>query len=326
MQKIGNLGKEREKKEKQEERDISLSRPSSRRVYGFITRVLKVHVDLKEPTPRVLVPFLAILVQVRTMVGYHALSISSLYICFSAQSVFSMDGSNALQFPSSLLYSRRVEGVIQPRASSGPLLEGKLPLPEAAVMDLNLHRRYATISTKTHCYSGTWPGARPFQVRMVELSRCASTHMKPPSPGVQWLQDPRSQVYGFTTWLEKIIPVKNFAFERLLPFTPSSRDQVRNLPFTRDAIHTTHLGSVCCSTTRTSKVCWINFIYVRSTQPTVLPYIWRQANPYIKSKQQVQNSGENIQRLTSRLSQQFSLASNIHARSKGSGFCYITLS
>ncbi len=43
-----------------------------------------------------------------------------------------MDGRDALQFPSSLLYSRRVEGVIQPCASSGPLLEGKLPLPEAA--------------------------------------------------------------------------------------------------------------------------------------------------------------------------------------------------
>lgn len=62
----------------------------------------------------------------------------------------------------------------------------------------------------------------------------SSTHTKHPSPGVQWLQDPRSQVYGFTTWLEKIIPVKNFAFERLPSFLPSSRDQVRNLQFTRD--------------------------------------------------------------------------------------------
>lgn len=52
----------------------------------------------------------------------------------------------------------------------------------------------------------------------------------PRSPGVQWLQNPQSQVYGFTTWLQEIIPVRNFAFERLQSFVPSSRDEVCNHP------------------------------------------------------------------------------------------------
>jgi hypothetical protein len=210
-------------------------------------------------------------------------SLRCLFICFPEQSVSDGDRGNKPLLPSSLLYSRRVDGVIQPRASQSPFLEGNVGLLEAASMNLNPHRRCATISAESHCYSGTWPRSRPFQVRTPELLICPSTHMKPFSPGVQWLQDPRSQVYGFTTWLEKIIPVKNFAFERLPPFLPSSRDQVRNPPFTRNAINTTYLGPVCCSTTRTSKVCWINLVIVGSTLPTVLPYIRRQAHRHIKS-------------------------------------------
>ncbi|KAI9509215.1 mitochondrial protein Pet127-domain-containing protein [Russula earlei] len=53
----------------------------------------------------------------------------------------------------------------------------------------------------------------------------ASFSIEPLSPGVQWLKDPRSQVYSFSTWLETIIPVTNFAFERLPTFRPSSRDE-----------------------------------------------------------------------------------------------------
>lgn|SRR6267142_1381157 len=210
-------------------------------------------------------------------------SLRRLFICFPAQPLSDKDRRNEPHLPSSLLYSRRVDGVIQPRASKDPFLKGNVLLLEVASMNLNLHRRCATVSAESHCYSGTWPRSRPFQVRTLELLICPSTHMKPLSPGVQWLQDPRSQVYGFTTWLEKIIPVKNFAFERLPPFLPSSRDQVRNPPFTRNAINTTCLGPVCCSTTRTSKVCWINFVVVGSTQSTVLPYIWGQAHRHIKS-------------------------------------------
>ncbi|KAH9042070.1 mitochondrial protein Pet127-domain-containing protein [Lactarius pseudohatsudake] len=98
---------------------------------------------------------------------------------------------NAPHLPSSLSYSRRVDGVIQPRGNVGSILQDVIPpSPQNP------------IATLAH-----------------GLERVLF------NPGVQWLQDPRSHVYSFTTWLEKIIPLKNFAFERLPPFLPSSRDQ-----------------------------------------------------------------------------------------------------
>ena len=50
------------------------------------------------------------------------------------------------------------------------------------------------------------------------------------SPGVYWLQDPRSRVYNFTPWLETIPKVTDFAFERVTGFIRSSQDNVRSLP------------------------------------------------------------------------------------------------
>lgn len=47
------------------------------------------------------------------------------------------------------------------------------------------------------------------------------------SPGVHWLQDPRSRVYNFTPWLESIPKVTDFAFERVTGFIRSSQDDVR---------------------------------------------------------------------------------------------------
>lgn len=46
------------------------------------------------------------------------------------------------------------------------------------------------------------------------------------SPGVHWLQDPRSRVYNFTPWIENIPDVKSFAFERVTGFVRSSQDNV----------------------------------------------------------------------------------------------------
>jgi hypothetical protein len=43
----------------------------------------------------------------------------------SSLRILNGDGGNAPHFPSSLLYSRRVDGVIQPRASSDPFLKGE---------------------------------------------------------------------------------------------------------------------------------------------------------------------------------------------------------
>ncbi|KAF9481176.1 Pet127-domain-containing protein [Pholiota conissans] len=45
------------------------------------------------------------------------------------------------------------------------------------------------------------------------------------NPGVHWLQDPRSHVYNFTPWLEKIPKVNQFAFEKLTGFIKSSQDE-----------------------------------------------------------------------------------------------------
>lgn len=117
-------------------------------------------------------------------------------------------------------------------------------------------------------------------------------------PGVQWLQNPQSYVYSFTTWLQQIISVKNFAFERLQTFVPSSRDEVRNHSFTKDTVNTPHLGSVYYSKARRSKVRRINFVFISSTQPNILPRIWRQARKYDKSQHVFQKKGMNIQWLT----------------------------
>ncbi|KAF8809570.1 Pet127-domain-containing protein [Phlegmacium glaucopus] len=45
------------------------------------------------------------------------------------------------------------------------------------------------------------------------------------NPGVHWLRDPRSGIYNFSPWLEKIPKVNDFAFERLTGFVKSSRDE-----------------------------------------------------------------------------------------------------
>jgi hypothetical protein len=44
------------------------------------------------------------------------------------------------------------------------------------------------------------------------------------SPGVHWVQDPRSRVYNFTPYIQKVPKVEDFAFERLEGFTRSSQD------------------------------------------------------------------------------------------------------
>ncbi|KAF8500917.1 mitochondrial protein Pet127-domain-containing protein [Russula emetica] len=106
----------------------------------------------------------------------------------AAQSSSSDDTGNTPHLPSSLQCSN---GVIHPRARGDPFLKDILPpSPQSPV------------ATLAH------------GLERVLFRR-----------GVQWLQDPRSKVYSFSTWLEQIIPVKNFAFERLQTFVPSSRDE-----------------------------------------------------------------------------------------------------
>jgi hypothetical protein len=98
------------------------------------------------------------------------LSLRRLFICFPGQSVSDGNRRNEPHLP--ILYSRRVDGVIHPRPSKDPFLEGNVLLLEVASMSLNLHRRCATVSAESHCYSSTWPRSRPFLVRTLELPIC----------------------------------------------------------------------------------------------------------------------------------------------------------
>lgn len=48
------------------------------------------------------------------------------------------------------------------------------------------------------------------------------------SPGVHFLQDPRTRVYNFTPFLKKIMPVSEFDFSRISLYITASRDQILN--------------------------------------------------------------------------------------------------
>lgn len=66
------------------------------------------------------------------MVCHHTFIRDLFFIRFPAQLISDRDLENKHRLPSSLHYSRRVDGVIQPRTSSGSLLEGKVLPPAPA--------------------------------------------------------------------------------------------------------------------------------------------------------------------------------------------------
>ena len=68
------------------------------------------------------------------MVCRHTFIRDLFFIHFLAQLISDRDLENKPRLPSSLHYSRRVDGVIQPRTSSGSFLEGKV-LPPAPAGD-----------------------------------------------------------------------------------------------------------------------------------------------------------------------------------------------
>ncbi|KAG5648278.1 hypothetical protein DXG03_004848 [Asterophora parasitica] len=92
---------------------------------------------------------------------------------------------------SPLIYSRRIEGLLESSTSEGP----------AALQDVEPRSAHNPIATLAH-----------------GLDRVLF------NPGVHWLQDPRSRVYNFPPYLENIPKVTDFAFERLGGFIKSSRD------------------------------------------------------------------------------------------------------
>ncbi|KAL1692815.1 mitochondrial protein Pet127-domain-containing protein, partial [Schizophyllum commune] len=90
-----------------------------------------------------------------------------------------------------LAYNRRIEGLIEPEAEPGPVLE-----------DIPPRSAHKPIARLAH-----------------GLDRVLF------NPGVHWMRDPRSSVYNFTPDLEHLPKVTDFAFERVEGFVKSSRDE-----------------------------------------------------------------------------------------------------
>ena len=105
-----------------------------------------------------------------------------------------------------LTYSRRLEGLLEP--SEGPALQDVEPTSP--------HR---PIPKLAH-------GLDRVLFKLVSVPCVLSASQRSCSPGVHWLQDPRSRVYNFSPYLENIPKVTDFAFERLVGFVKSSRDEV----------------------------------------------------------------------------------------------------
>ena len=99
--------------------------------------------------------------------------------------------------------------------------------------------------------------------------------IRPFSPGVHWLQEPRSGIYNFTPWLQNIPDVNDFAFERLPQFVKSSRDEVRD----RDlfcGLRTTNeqfSGIVEACETRRENVWGFDLILEWNVVASILPHI-----------------------------------------------------
>ena len=96
------------------------------------------------------------------------------------------------------------------------------------------------------------------------------------SPGVHWLQEPRSGVYNFTPWLQNIPDVNEFAFERLPPFVKSSRDEVLDLDSPCDSWATDirFPGLVGARETRKEKIWWLDLILDWNAIASILPHLW----------------------------------------------------
>jgi hypothetical protein len=62
------------------------------------------------------------------------------------------------------------------------------------------------------------------------------------SPGVHYLQDPRSKVYNFDPYLSEILPIDQFDFDSITKFVSSSKDK------TLAAVTTEHNAKYYCST------------------------------------------------------------------------------
>ncbi|KAF8457140.1 mitochondrial protein Pet127-domain-containing protein [Terfezia claveryi] len=89
------------------------------------------------------------------------------------------------------------------------------------------------------------------------------------NPGVYFLQDPRSKVYNFDPYLQKIMPVHEFQFEALSQYITSSRD-------TRLETKAKELGKKYVGSTSSMTSILSHFHYLLSS--------WRPINPAVISK------------------------------------------
>lgn len=95
------------------------------------------------------------------------------------------------------------------------------------------------------------------------------------SPGVHWVQDPRSRVYNFAPYIQNVPDLKDFGFERLPPFMRSSRDEVRTSPWSRSHVHGCFLGNAKFGYCKTKTFRGIDFVFDRTPLSYLFPFITR---------------------------------------------------
>lgn len=123
------------------------------------------------------------------------------------------------------------------------------------------------------------------------------------SPGVHWLQEPRSGVYNFTPWLQNIPDVNEFAFERLPPFVKSSRDKVCDLdcPHGLRATNVRFPGLMGACKTRKENIRWLDLILNRNAVASLLPHLWLSNARHIASQPAFPIYGSQFSRLRCRV-------------------------
>lgn len=124
------------------------------------------------------------------------------------------------------------------------------------------------------CDSGSWARSRFVQVRtsFLALSFLLSIFF---SPGVHWLQDPRSRVYNFSPWLQQVPKVPSFDFNRVDGFIKSSEDRVSISPHALGSNELTLQlsGSIGCGSESEMPIWRINIFSDGIALSDILPFV-----------------------------------------------------
>ena len=84
--------------------------------------------------------------------------------------------------------------------------------------------RCKRVSEKSCSKAGAWSRKGLVEVCPPLLPYASVLNMNIRRPGVHWLQDPDTKEYNFDSYLGNIPQVRDFAFDRLPGFVPSSQD------------------------------------------------------------------------------------------------------